>query len=362
MVFSAERVIIANTGAKEYGIRSQHGRILVTKFLRLLVSSLLLVAASAAAEPLRIIFDTDMGNDVDDALALAVIHALQSRGECELLAVTISKDHEECAPYVDAVNTFYGRGDIPIGAVRDGATRQKSKFTGVAQQAESGERVYPHDLELGDRVPDAVDVLRRVLAAQPDDSVAVIQVGFSTNLARLLQSPKDDVSPLTGSELVKEKVKVLSIMAGAFDLINGKVHREYNVILDIPSARELAAQWPTPVVWSGFEIGLAIRYPALSIDRDFAYVKRHPIPESYQVYMPTPHERPTWDLTSVLWAVRPDHGYFGLSEPGAVHVDEKGITTFEKKKSGLHRYLTADDVQVARTREVLAALASQPPD
>jgi hypothetical protein len=60
----------------------------------------------------RLIFDTDMGNDIDDALALGVIHALQNRRECELLAVTVTKDNEFSAPFVDLVNTFYGRGDI----------------------------------------------------------------------------------------------------------------------------------------------------------------------------------------------------------------------------------------------------------
>jgi len=66
----------------------------------------------------RLIFDTDMGNDVDDALALAVIHALESRGEAKLLAVTLSKDNRYAAPYVDLVNTFYGRAGIPIGWCR----------------------------------------------------------------------------------------------------------------------------------------------------------------------------------------------------------------------------------------------------
>jgi len=32
-----------------------------------------------AVEPLSIVFDTDIGNDVDDVLALGMIHALQSR-------------------------------------------------------------------------------------------------------------------------------------------------------------------------------------------------------------------------------------------------------------------------------------------
>ena len=46
-----------------------------------------------ATEPVRLVFDTDIGNDVDDVLALGMIHSLQSRGHCELLAVTVTKDN-----------------------------------------------------------------------------------------------------------------------------------------------------------------------------------------------------------------------------------------------------------------------------
>ena len=52
--------------------------------------------------PIPLIFDTDIGNDCDDVLAMGVIHALQTRGECELLAVTITKDHKLAAPFTDA--------------------------------------------------------------------------------------------------------------------------------------------------------------------------------------------------------------------------------------------------------------------
>ena len=76
----------------------------------------------------ELIFDTDMGNDIDDALALGVIHALESRGECRLLAVTLSKDNEFAAPYVSLVNTFYGRGQVPVGAVKGGKTPEESKY------------------------------------------------------------------------------------------------------------------------------------------------------------------------------------------------------------------------------------------
>src|SRR5262245_19532256 len=83
---------------------------------------------SPAAEPVPLIFDTDICGDCDDVLALGIIHALESRGSCRLLAVTISADHELAAPFVDAVNTFYGRPDIPIGVVGKGGVIEKSRY------------------------------------------------------------------------------------------------------------------------------------------------------------------------------------------------------------------------------------------
>ncbi len=80
-----------------------------------MMAGLIISAAPSAraAEPVRLIFDTDICGDCDDVLALGMIHSLESRGQCRLLAVTISVDHELAAPFVDAVNTFYGRGDYP---------------------------------------------------------------------------------------------------------------------------------------------------------------------------------------------------------------------------------------------------------
>ena len=311
--------------------------------------------------PAKLIFDTDMGNDIDDALALALIHSLQNRGECELLALTISKDHPETVPYVDAINTFYGRADIPLGIVKGGATPEQSRFTHIALQTSDGNYVYPHSAILGEPVPDAVSLLRKTLADQSDGSVVVVAVGFSTNLRRLLESSGDEHSSLAGVDLVGTKVQFLSIMAGAFEPIRGNTHLEYNIVNDIASAQFVAEHWPTRVVWSGFEIGLAIRYPAVSIDRDFRYRRRHPIAESYQAYIPTPHERPTWDLTSVLYAVRPDREYFKLSETGQVIVKEDGETIFDPDLEGLHVHLQLDTDNVSQLRELFATLVSEPP-
>jgi inosine-uridine nucleoside N-ribohydrolase len=313
-----------------------------------LVIAVALLAALGFAQPVPVIFDTDMGNDIDDALALAVLHALESRGEARLLAVTITKDNPWAAAYVDLVNTFYGRGHVPVGVVAKGVTPEDSPYIRVPSEARNadGTPVYPRRVKDGREALEAVALLRRVLADQKDGSVVMVQVGFSTNLARLLETDRD---------LIAKKVRLLSIMAGQFP--SGPA--EYNVKTDLGAAKMLFARWPTPVVASGFEIGEAIRYPARSIENDFRYVEHHPVAHAYRLYQKMPYDRQTWDLTSALYAVRPDRGYFSLSPEGTITVDAEGRTHFTAG-AGRHRYLVVNEIQKAKTLEALIALASQP--
>jgi inosine-uridine nucleoside N-ribohydrolase len=310
------------------------------------------------AGPVPVIFDTDMGNDIDDALALAVIHALETRQECELIGVTLTKEHPLAAPFVDAVNTFYGRGTIPIGIVRDGKGPAKGSYLEVSTRKDSnGHLLFPHDLTEGQQVEDAVTLLRRLLSQAADHSVVILQVGFSTNLARLLDSQPDEISDLSGFDLARQKVHLLSTMAGHFA---GRL-KEFNIIMDRDSAASVFSTWPTEIVFSGFEIGLAILYPAVSIEQDFDYVENHPIPAAYRAFGNMPYHRPTFDLTSVLYAVRPDREYFGLSETGKVVVDSEGRTSFTEDPEGKHRYMILSEAQKEQVREALVQLTSQPP-
>jgi len=299
-----------------------------------------MAAALGAREPQRVIFDTDIGNDIDDALALAMLHAMESRGEVRLLAVTITKDNPWAPRAASAIDTFYCRGSIPIGTVRNGVTRDDGTYNRVIADR------HPH----AEKFEEAVPLLRRTLETQPDASVVIVQVGFSTNLAALL-------GERGGRELAARKVKQLVVMAGHF---TDPAYREYNVKEDVAAAKKLFEEWPTEIVASGFEIGLHIKYPARSIENDFAWTTRHPVVDGYRAYMKMPYDRETWDLTAVLYAVRPSRGYFGLSSPGTVRVQPRGETTFEPSAQGLHRFLTVDDVQRARILEVFLALAAEP--
>src|ERR1035438_8417722 len=218
------------------------------RFLALTAAAFL--AAGAWAQAIPVIFDTDMGNDVDDALALAMLHALESRGECRLLGVTVTKDNPWAAVYVDLVDTFYGRGQIPVGMVRgSGVTPEDSRMiqAPAERRRADGTLVYPRRLASGAEAVDAVALLRRLLAAAQDGSVVVVQVGFSTNLARLLDAPADVA-------LVKRKVKLLSVMAGNF----AQPKPEFNVQKDTASARKLLDRKSTRLNSSHLGISYAV--------------------------------------------------------------------------------------------------------
>jgi inosine-uridine nucleoside N-ribohydrolase len=318
----------------------------------------LFLCSTLMAAPVRLIFDTDMGNDVDDAVALAMIHALESRGEAKLLAVTITKDNRWAAPFIDVMNTFYGRAEIPIGMVHNGKTPEDSNMIRLPAERKraDGSFVYPRHLVDGREAPEAVGLLRRVLAAEADGGIVMVQVGFSTNLARLLDSKADEASPLSGLELVKRKVRLLSIMGGAFP--DGKP--EYNIQTDIPAAKKLFAEWPGTIVTSGYEIGNKVLYPAASILKDYNYVEDHPLAEAYRDYMKMPYDRPMWDPTATLYAVRPDA--FSVSPPGVITVNDEGRTHFAADASGRHHYLIATAEQHTAALRAIIELASRPPD
>jgi inosine-uridine nucleoside N-ribohydrolase len=320
--------------------------------LALIVVSCWSVQQAGAAEPVHLILDTDIGNDVDDALALAMIHALQNRAEVRLLAVTITKDNRYAAPFVDLVNAFYGRSDIPIGVVHNGKTPENAPMLEIPVQRRdsNGHYVYPRHIEDGAQASDAVELLRRILTQQPDHSVTIAQIGFGTNLARLLRAPH-------GRELIQQKVSALYLMAGNFV----KPEPEYNVYTDPDSAKIVFEDWPTPMIFSGFEVGLAITFPYQAIERDFHYIDNHPIAEAFRIYVKKGQDRPNWDSTAVLEAIRPDRGYFELSQSGRVRLGPKNTTLFTPDAAGNCRYLIIKADQIARVRELMTTLVSEPP-
>ncbi|MGN0234183.1 MAG: nucleoside hydrolase [Bacteroidaceae bacterium] len=309
----------------------------------------------------NIIFETDMGNDLDDAWALDMLHKYADEGQVRILAVMLNKEGVGPCQYVELMNTWYGRPKIPIGH----AVSQTNISGGIpcfpeivaAKKAEDGSLLYPHKISQLSDCPDAVTLYRRLLTKQKDHSVTIVSVGFSGNLAALLHSGSDRYSDLSGRELVARKVKSLVVMAGH---ITDPEYREFNVLGDIPSCQEVFSMWPTEIVVTPFELGLNAPLPAACLHKDFDWTKHHPVLDGIKAAWGSYKDYPTWDMTGVLYAVEGCAGYFNLSASGTITVTEQGCTHYIADSQGRHRYLTSDHNQrpqlVQRMRELVARI------
>lgn len=291
------------------------------------------------AQRMNIIFETDMGNDVDDALAIDMLYKYNKQKRINLMAVMLNKEGEFPPKYIDLLNTWYGQKRIPIGVSprADRSLVAGTNYTQVVceELSEKGKPLYKRSIKDYSKLLSAVKLYRKLLAKAEDASVTIVSVGFSTNLALLLDTKADEYSPLTGKELVAQKVKRLVTMAGH---IENPKYAEYNVVNDIAACQRVFNEWPTPIYMSPFELGLQVRYPAQSIENDFTWTKHHPIVDSYKVYLKKIEDRPTWDLTAVLYAIDPQQ-FFNISPAGKIVVTDEGYTHYKQDAAGKHFYL-----------------------
>ena len=277
---------------------------------------LTLLGAISAAEIPRIFFDTDMCTDCDDAGAMAVLHALADRGECEILATVVSVRHPAAAPVVAAINAYYGRPDLPIGGITEGGVSQPSPF------AEKVTTEFPTALKSTADAPLAVDVYRAVLEKQPDASVTIVTVGYLTNLRRLMEVPAEGARP-SGLDLIRRKVTAYACMGGNFigkpakdDLKLGNV----NFQREPESALKVIREWPGPITFAGREVcsvpsGLAI---GTSLART---PKTNPVRRAYEHYFKGQlKNRHVADLVTVLYAVRGLRDYWDIEGKGALNL------------------------------------------
>ncbi len=291
------------------------------------------------AQRMNVIFETDMGNDVDDALAIDMLYKYNKQKRINLMAVMLNKEGEFPPKYIDLLNTWYGQKRIPIGVSprADKSLVAGTNYTQVVCEKldEKGKPLYKRSVKDYSKLLSAVKLYRKLLAKTEDASVTIVSVGFSTNLALLLDTKADEYSPLTGKELVAQKVKRLVTMAGH---IENPKYAEYNVVNDVAACQRVFSEWPTPIYMSPFELGLQVRYPAQSIENDFTWTKHHPIVDSYKVYLKKIEDRPTWDLTAVLYAVDPQQ-FFNISPAGKIVVTDEGYTHYKQDAAGKHFYL-----------------------
>ena len=298
--------------------------------LTLLLAGLWLFANAQTVKPVKIILDTDFGNDCDDTGALAILHQMIYNGEAELLAAMYPMNDDWGAPAIDAVNTYYGKPNIPIGTYKGDYT-YKGKHNDFYNSNLANN--FPNDLKTGKGAPNAIALYRKILSEQPDGSVTIVVVGPQRLVADLLISPPDAISKLAGIELVKKKVSKLISMGAEYPTGD-----EWNIKICPEGAKLVAEQWPTPIYYSGFEIGKAI----MTGER---LISETPITNPVRVAFETnpmvdkSKNRHSWDQTAVLFAVRGVKDYWTMAS-GTLQIADDGKNTWSQK-SYRHFYLIA---------------------
>jgi hypothetical protein len=301
--------------------------------------------ADVSSMPKKIIFDTDMSGDTDDVVALAVLNQFADQGKADILAC-VANGHDQdkaSAASISAINTYYGRPNIPIGTYQGpGCAPSKSGYTAALRDGFS-QSAKPDDQE-----PRAVDVYRRALAAAPDGSVVIVSVGYLVNLRELLESKPDAASPLPGIDLVRKKVRKLVCMGGGYPSFSNECNFEGRS--GGADARYTVENWPTPILFSGFEIGVAI-----STGKGLAATPvTNPVRRACDN-----NGHPSWDPTAVLAAVEDPTLYWTVSPSGYCQVVGPGDQWHPTPNRG-HSYLIAK-VPAAEVGKVLNDLLTRPP-
>lgn len=299
----------------------------------LLFSFFLFYSGNAQAQANRavpVIFDTDMGPDYDDVGAITLLHAFADSGKAKILATIASTKYEGAAAVLNVFNTYFRKPNIPVGVPKSDALTLKD----WQHWTDTLRAKYPHVIKNNNEVPDAVELYRKILAIQPDNSVTIITVGFLTNIANLLRSKPDKYSSLPGRELVNKKVKNLVSMAGKFP--EGK---EFNIEKDAAASEYAYEHFEKPVLFSGFEIGEKIKTGLPLVNNDA--IKNSPVKDVFALCLPMTKEdnkgRMSWDETAVLVAIA-GHKPFYTTKSGTILIANDGSNTWNDKGTN-HQHL-----------------------
>ena len=287
----------------------------------------------------RIILDTDISSDADDVGAMAVLHGLARKESIEILAIMVSSSDPWSPQAVYAINKYFGTPEIPIGVVPQDGVHHTSSYSRALAEIE------PAQLFSG---RPSVDLYRKILTNQPDKSVTIVTIGYLTNLHDLLISKADQYSPLSGLELVDQKVRLLVTMGG--DYPQGK---EWNFIQDAEASRLVVENWPTRTIFVGYTLGLNI----LTGQTLQKAEESSPIRLAYQLHNNF-SGRPSWDQLAVLYALLTDRKrdeLFTVSTPGQNTIQADGSNFWNEKSDGVHHVLglREDPDQVAERIENL---------
>ena len=303
-----------------------------------------------------------MGSDCDDVGALAILHHYANQEKATILGVIYSSGKiPHGTGIIDAINTYYQRPDLPIGAEQDtlfGDPTDKMDAIKLAQDT----LAYGHDLITSNQVPNQVQVARKLLASQADNSVTYLTVGHTKGLHDLLKSTPDEFSNLSGMELVTQKVNRW-IALGALRANNPDIigTQDWNFFRNNtqPYTKYVVENFPKPAYFinAGADVisGQILAYAdagniVRTVYRDWLWKTEQKV---------LAQGRPSWDLAAVDFAVEGQSTFFETPEKGILQFDVTHGSKWKKSTSGPHYFVNQKENVSTAFGDYLNAMLAQ---
>jgi len=312
----------------------------------------------------KIIFDTDMGSDCDDVGALALLHVFADQRKAEILSCNYSSGKVRYgAGIIDAINTYFGRPDIPVGADYDtiiGDPNDKMRAEWLLSNFDFG-----NDIVKNNDAVEQTKLNRKILTEQEENSITYLTVGHTNGLYELLISRPDEISPLTGKELIQKKVKHWIAM-GALNANNSEdiYTQDWNLFRNgtARSTEYLIEHFPKPVYF------IATGTDVMTGKSLLATPENNIVRKAYEVWLKNTlaktlaDQRPGWDIIAAYFAVESFGGFLYEEEAGYLDFNaERGAHWIRGENSRQHHFILTKEEKKRELEDFLnQVIATQP--
>jgi purine nucleosidase len=277
---------------------------------------------------LKVLLDTDIGSDIDDAVALAYLLA---QPQCELLGITtVSGEVAKRARLASALCNVAGK-DIPIFPGREAPLLQTQRQPHAPQAAALGRWAHQLDFPVGEAVP----FLRQVIRAHPGE-VTLLAIGPLTNIAALFAVDEE----------IPYLLKALVLMCGMFtNRLDGVGPLEWNALLD-PHAAAIVYRSGVKIHRSvGLDVTEQVKLSATEVRQRFQTTLLRPVLDFAEVWF---QSRPAITFHDPLAAATLFDEQICQFERGDIDIEliseqHAGLTRWQRGNDGRHEVAMSVD-------------------
>lgn len=272
------------------------------------------------------ILGTDWWTDCDDVVALRILAGAHKNGEICIKGIGINACMDYSVASLEGFLNTEGVHDIEIGI-----DKEATDFGGTPPYQKNLSK-YAEKYQSNSSAEDAVRLYRKILA-DAKSPLEIIEIGYLQVISNVLESEGDDISELSGMELVKSKVSKIWVMAGKWDENPGKENNFTRNRRSRTAGKIFCEKCPVPITFLGWEIGFDVISGDSLNHEDILY--------KALCDHGSPNGRMSWDPMLALLAISGDESTAGYETvSGRASVDENsGENRFEKSKNGMHKYV-----------------------